>query len=563
MKREILIVDDEKAIRFTVKEFLLKEGYEVYSAENFNEAVKIITTEHLDTVLSDIVLEGKTGVDILKEVKERRLNCPVILFTGYPDVGTASEAVRHGAYDYITKPIKKEALLRTISNALQYKTLVEERNRVRANLEAIFKSVKDAIITVDKDFKVIEVNEAAKAICGFTREEAIGKTFDSLPEICCRHCIDTIKRTIIEKRPIEIYRIECKHKIRNGQVVSLNTFPLMDKQSRLSGCVMIVKDETRTHELERELKVRQRFFNIVGKDDKIQTLYSLIEHLKDIDTTVLITGETGTGKELIVEALHYSGVRSQGPLVKVNCSALPETLLESELFGHVKGAFTSAVTDKVGRFKQADGGTIFLDEIGDVSLNVQQRLLRVLQEKEFERVGESKPTKVDVRIVAATNQDLKEKVRLREFRNDLYYRLKVVVLSPPPLRDRRKDIPLLVEHFIKKFNQKLKKHIEDISQEVYKIFMEYEWPGNVRELENTLEHSFVLCHERIITIDELPVELRETKTTSSVNAKSNESETILQALERNHWNKSLAASFLGVSRRTIYNKIKEYNLQPK
>ncbi|MDR4503923.1 MAG: sigma 54-interacting transcriptional regulator [Candidatus Scalindua sp.] len=563
MKREILIVDDEKSIRFTVKEFLLKEGYKVYTAENFDEAVKTITTEHLDTVLSDIALEEKTGIDILKEVKERRLNCPVILFTGYPDVETASEAVRHGAYDYITKPIKKEALLHTISNALQYKTLVEERNRVRTNLEAIFKSVKDAIITVDKDLKVIEVNEAANAICGFSREEATGRSFDSIPDRCCGQCIEAMKKTIEEKRPIEMYHIECKHKIHNGQVVSLNTFPLIDGNSRLSGCVMIVKDETRTHELERELKVRQRFFNIVGKDDKIQTLYSLIEHLKDIDTNVLITGETGTGKELIVEALHYSGIRSKGPLVKVNCSALPESLLESELFGHVKGAFTSAVTDKVGRFKQADGGTIFLDEIGDVSLTVQQRLLRVLQEKEFERVGESKTTKVDVRIVAATNQDLKEKVRRSEFRNDLYYRLKVVVLTPPPLRDRRKDIPLLVEHFIKKFNQKFKKHIEALSPDVYKLFMNYEWPGNVRELENTLEHSFILCHERIITIEELPVELREIKTSPGENAKTNESETILQALEKSHWNKSLAASFLGVSRRTIYNKIKEYNLQHK
>ncbi len=562
MKAKILIVDDEKSIRFTVKEFLLKEGYEAYTAENFDEAVKILSTEHLDTIVSDIILEDKTGIDLLKEVKVRHLQCPVILFTGYPNVETASQAVRHGAYDYISKPIRKESLLHTVSTALKYKTLAEERNTVRTNLEAIFKSVKDAIITVDKDLRVIEVNEAAKKICGFSREEAKGRTFDSLPILCCMRCIETIKKTIAEKRPIEMYRMECKHTIRKGQVVSLNTFPLLDMNDTIVGCVVIVKDETRTFHLERELKVRQRFFNFVGKDDKIQQIYSLIETLKDIDTTVLIIGESGTGKELIAEALHYGGIRSQGPIVKVNCSALPEPLLESELFGHVKGAFTSAISDKVGRFKQADGGTIFLDEIGDVSLNVQQRLLRVLQEKEFERVGESTTNKVDVRIVAATNQDLQEKVRQRKFREDLYYRLKVVVLSPPPLRDRREDIPLLVEHFIKKFNLKLKKSIEDISQDVYKIFMDYDWPGNVRELENILEHSFVLSSKSLITVEDLPNELRTIKTFPYVKEKSDEYNTILQALEKNHWNKSKTANFLGISRRTIYNKIKEFNIRP-
>ena len=563
MKTKVLIVDDEESIRFTVKEFLLKEGYEVYTANNFDETVKIINAEYLDIILSDIVLGGNTGIDILKKVEEKGLNCPVILFTGYPDVKTASEAVRHGAYDYITKPIEKEALLHTVSMALRYKTLVEERDKVRTNLEAIFKSVKDAIITVDKDLKVIEVNDATKAICGFSRKEAMGRSIVSIPRMCCMECIEAMKKTIVEKLPIEIYRMECKHKIRNGQVVSLNTYPLMDMKNSLSGCVMIVKDETHTYDLERELNVRQRFYNIIGKDDKMQRLYSLIEDLKNIDTTVLITGESGTGKELITEALHYGGVRSKGPLVKINCSALPETLLESELFGHVKGAFTGAVTHKVGRFKKADGGTIFLDEIGDVSLSVQQKLLRVLQEKEFERVGGTTPIKVDVRIVTATNQNLREKIRRREFREDLYYRLKVMVISPPPLRYRRKDIPLLVEHFIKEFNQKLRKDIENISQDVYKIFMDYEWPGNVRELKNTLEYSFVLCKNSIITVEDLPNELREMKTTPYVDEKSNEYNTILLALERNHWNKTNAANFLGISRRTIYNKIKEYNIQPK
>ncbi len=563
MKTKILIIDDEKSIRITIKEFLLNEGYGVFATENYDEALKIINTENVDIILTDIVLGDKTGIDVLRKVNEKRLNCPVVLFTGYPNIESASEAVRLGAYDYLTKPVEKEALLHIVSMALRHKALVEEKNKTHANLKAIFKSVKDAIITVDKDMKIIELNDAAKTICGFSREDVIGKSFDTIPKTCCGHCMEAIKKTILEKQPLEIYRSECKLKIRKRQLVTLNTFPLIDHIDGISGCVLTVKDETHVTDLEKELEKRQRFLNIIGNDVKMQGLYTLIEKLYNIDTTVLITGESGTGKGLIAEAIHYGGVRRQKSFVKVDCSALTETLLESELFGHTRGAFTGAVTDKVGRFKKADGGTIFMDEIGDVSLSVQQRLLRVLQEKEFERVGDSMPMKVDVRIVAATNQDLQEKVRLRKFREDLYYRLKVVELTPPPLRDRRKDIPLLVEHFIEKFNQKLKKNINDISNDVYKIFMDYDWPGNIRELENTIEHSFIICNETVITVEDLPNEFREIQNAPFLDKKSNEYNTILQALEKTHWNKTDAASLLGISRRTIYNKIEEYNMRPK
>ena len=563
MKAKILITDDEKSIRLAVKEFLLKEGYDVFTAKNFEEASKIINIEYIDIILADIVLGDKTGIDVLRKVNEKRLNCPVVLFTGYPNIESASEAVRLGAYDYMAKPIEKEALLHIVRMALRHKALVEEKNKSHANLEGIFKSVKDAIITVDKDLKVIEANDAAKTICGFSRNEIIGRSFDSIPKMCCGQCIEAIKKTILEKQSLEIYRSECKHKIRKGQVVTLNTFPLIDHVDGLSGCVVVIKDETHIADLENELKERQRFFNIIGKDEKIQEIYSFIENLYNVDTTVLITGESGTGKGLVAEALHYGGKRRQESFVKVNCSALPETLLESELFGHIRGAFTGAITDKVGRFKIADGGTVFLDEIGDVSLSVQQRLLRVLQEKEFERIGESTPIKVDIRIVAATNQNLQEKIRRGIFREDLYYRLKVVELTLPPLRDRRKDIPLLVEHFIRKFNQKLKKNINDISNDVYKIFMNYDWPGNIRELENTIEYCFIVCNKTVITVEDLPNEFREIKTAPFVNGKNNEYNTILQVLEKTRWNKTRAASLLGITRRSIYNKIKKFNIQPK
>ncbi len=257
------------------------------------------------------------------------------------------------------------------------------------------------------------------------------------------------------------------------------------------------------------------------------------------------------------------GGRKDKPLVKVNCSTLSENLLESELFGHVKGAFTGAVSDRIGRFQKADGGTIFLDEIGDISPRMQSSLLRVLQEKEFERVGDSKPLRVDVRVIAATNKDLEEKVKRGEFREDLYYRLKVVELSLPPLRDRKEDIPLLVEHYLKQFNAKFHKQIDAVSAEVEKIFMNYPWPGNVRELKHALEHAFILCRADTITAELLPSHLtasREAGDASRGATGNVDAQAILRALEKTAWNKAKAARLLGMDRKTLYRNIEKYHI---
>jgi transcriptional regulator with PAS, ATPase and Fis domain len=294
----------------------------------------------------------------------------------------------------------------------------------------------------------------------------------------------------------------------------------------------------------------------------MQKIYSLIEDLSDVLTTVLITGESGTGKELVADAIHYSGDRSNSPLVKVNCSALSESLLESELFGHVKGAFTGADRNKVGRFQKADSGTIFLDEIGDISPRMQLRLLRVLQERIFERVGDSTSIKVDVRVIAATNQDLAAKVKQGEFREDLYYRLRVVEIFIPPLRDRTDDIPVLVEHFIQKFNNKFNKNIAAISEGVMKVFIAYLWPGNVRELEHALEHAFVLCRQNTIAQEHLPAHLSEIsdRQTSALNGNEIDPEAVREALIKSGGNKAKAARLLGINVRTIFRKIEKYNI---
>jgi transcriptional regulator with PAS, ATPase and Fis domain len=268
--------------------------------------------------------------------------------------------------------------------------------------------------------------------------------------------------------------------------------------------------------------------------------------------------ESGTGKELVANALHYGSNRAQQPFVKVNCSALSDSLLESELFGHVKGAFTGAISDKIGRFEMADRGSILLDEIGDISANIQLKLLRVIQEKEFERVGESKPFKVDVRIIATTNRDLKQKVKTNHFREDLYYRLKVVEVTLPPLRERIGDIPLLVDHFCKFFNRRFKKNIEGTSDIANRKLSAFPWPGNVRELEHAIEHAFVLCHDRFIGVEHLPPEVREYDGYQGSNSETGSAidrQTIIQALERTAGNKAKAARLLGISRKTIYRKL--------
>jgi transcriptional regulator with GAF, ATPase, and Fis domain len=283
----------------------------------------------------------------------------------------------------------------------------------------------------------------------------------------------------------------------------------MDQEGRFTGALLVIRDITLLRDLERELRERHLFQNMIGKSKRMQDIYRLLEDLSNLETTVLITGESGTGKELVAKALHYSGQRAFNPFVTVNCSALTESLLESELFGHVKGAFTGAIHDKQGRFQAADQGTILLDEIGDISPLIQLKLLRVLQEKVFERVGESNPQKVDVRIIASTNKDLKEKVRKGEFREDLYYRLKVVEVSMPPLRERLEDIPLLVDHFREMFNKRFQKEIDGLSNEVLNKFMSYHWPGNVRELEHVIEHAFVLCRGRVITLEHIPSEVKD------------------------------------------------------
>ncbi|NLI34860.1 MAG: sigma 54-interacting transcriptional regulator [Deltaproteobacteria bacterium] len=562
MNAMILVIDDEEAIRFTFERFLKTEGHAVATAENCSQARTRINEMSFDLIFADIILEDGTGIDVLREIRGRGLSCPVIMITGNPSIETAAESIRLGAFDYIPKPINQEALLHATRTALKYKAVNEEKERYRTNIEAIFRSVRDAIITTDKESVVIELNDAAMSMCGYSRDD-IGKPFGSLPGVCSGRLVEILEEAIKSGKPVELDRIECLFDNRGTKVISVRTYPLASLQGKLSGVVMVLRDDTHVADLESKLKAHRQFHRIVGRSEEMQKVFSLIRALAGVQSTVLITGESGTGKELVAEALHLAGERSHKPLVKVNCSSLPESLLESELFGHVKGAFTGAIRDNAGRFQRADGGTIFLDEVGDISPMIQLKLLRVLEERQFERVGNSTPVKVDVRLIAATNKNLLEKVSRGELREDLYYRLKVVEIRLPPLRDRREDIPLLIDHFRNGFNIKFKKTIEAVSSDVFKAFLKYPWPGNVRELEHTMEHAFVLCSQNIITFDHLPPDFMnapEIEHRAPHETQDAVSHAILEALDKTAWNKAKAARLLGINRVTLYRKMEKYNL---
>jgi len=448
-----------------------------------------------------------------------------------------------------------------ITRAIENKNYEAELEKHRSRLESIFSSVQDAIITVDTEMKIIEANKAAESICGF--KIATGQHFTDCTRECDQSCLEILQETLKNRKTIKEYQIECAHGKPNKLVAMVNCSPLLDGDGNFTGAVMVIRDITCLAHLEKELKARHHYQKIVGKSEKMQKIYNLLTTLANQATTVLITGESGTGKEMVARALHYAGTRASGPFVTVNCSALAENLLESELFGHVKGAFTGADRDNIGRFEAADGGTIHLDEIGDISHLIQLKLLRVLQEKEFDRVGESNPRKVDVRVIASTNRNLKEAISAGEFRKDLYYRLNVIEIAIPPLRERYEDIPLLIDHFCKVFSKSYDKNISGVSDEVLEKFMDYPWPGNVRKLEHALERGFVLCRNQTIELEHIPAAIRDyirlTKRVSE-NKTDNDSEKILKTLGETDWNISKAARLLGFSRWTMYRRLQKYNI---
>ena len=593
----ILVVDDEESLRLTFQIFLQRQGYElVITASSFEEALAAIDEHDFDLIISDIVLEGTSGIDLLRRIREMGRDCPVVMVTGYPNVDTASEAVRLGAFDYISKPVDKDTLLKTARLALRQYRLEQEKERVevqnkqyQALLETVFKSVSDAIITLDQELTIVTMNQAGQNLM---RDLTPGSSSgDNFRELCSREDLRIFQEDAVHvlKTGMEIneHRVECSTADKQERILSVCVSPFTDLQNNSHGVVIVARDMSCVLP-EKKSGRRTSFHRFIGQSDSMQTVYTMIENVGKVDTTVLITGESGTGKELAADALHLESHRKSRPMVKVDCTAIPENLLESELFGHRKGAFTGADRDRMGRILQADGGTLFLDEIGNISAMVQLRLLRFLQEKTFYPVGRDTPIQVDTRIITATNLNLIQMVRQGEFREDLYFRLRVIDVILPALRERQGDVELLVHFFLKQISKKINKEISGISDQAMLYLIAYPWPGNVRELEHVLERACVLCPGSTIAAEQLPGEItlyragavQPTQAEMGVQAGSPTLEAvvtplnqpaeviqentpegrILYALRKCGGNKAKAARLLEIDRSTLYRKIKELHI---
>jgi two-component system response regulator AtoC len=451
--KRVLIVDDEESFRHMLSVILIKEGYEVEASSNGEEGLQKVAASPFDHILCDIRMPHMDGLEFLKEMKRTAGEPTIIMMSAYGTMDTAIEAMKLGAYDYISKPFKPDEIILTLRKA-------EEREQLRKENQLLRKEV--------------------------------GKEYS--------------------------------------------------------------------------------FENIVSKNEQMQKMFDVIKKVSQYKSTVLITGESGTGKELVARALHYNSDRSQNPFIAVNCGAIPENLLESELFGHAKGAFTDAIRTKKGLFEEADGGTLFLDEIGELPGQLQVKLLRVLQEGEIRRIGESKPIQIDVRIVAATVRDLSKEVNEGRFREDLFYRLNVLPIRIPPLRERKEDIPLLIRHFIGKYNKAMNKNVADIDHNALETLINYKWYGNVRELENTVERAIVLSEKNNIELENLPIEVQNFKEEFQAEqwpdeeysikktSKILEINLIKKALKKTKGNHTHAAKLLEISHRALLYKIKEYGI---
>ena len=448
-KPHILIIDDDDSLRRVMEFSLTEANYRVATAASGEEGLRLFAENAFDAVITDITMPGISGMDVLERLRQKDAAVPVLIITAYGTIENAVEAMKQGAFDYITKPFNRDELRLTLDRALKMSRLVKENVELRA-----------------------------------------------------------------------------------------------------------------------EVQGKYHFDKIIGRSETIADVLEMAGRVAGSDASVLITGESGTGKELLAKGIHYNSSRSEGTFVAVNCAAIPENLIESELFGHVKGAFTGAAKDREGKFERADGGTIFLDEIGDLRIDLQAKILRALQERQVDRVGSSQPLPVDVRVIAATNKDIERAVREGTFREDLYYRLSVIVLNMPPLRERKDDIPLLIEHFLQKFNPSLE---ITIGQEAHTVLREYGWPGNVRELENVIERASVLRHGNTITLAELPDKLAAEKANvehiilnlpeTGISLEDLEKNLILKALEKFKGNQTRAAEYLGITRPTLIYRMEKYGMK--
>jgi PAS domain S-box-containing protein len=430
---------------------------------------------------------------------------------------------------------------------------------------AILDSIADGVFTVDRDWRITSFNRAAEQITQFSREEAIGKHCYEVfrTSICRTDC--ALRRSVETGKPMVDVRVDILRRDGERVPISISTATFTDADGRRTGGVETFRDLTLIEQLQLEVDSRHALSDIVGKHPRLADVLEILPAVARSDATVLVEGPSGSGKGLVASAIHGLSPRRDGRFIKVSCAALPETLLESELFGYVKGAFTDARRDKPGRIAAAEGGTLFLDEIGDVSPAMQVKLLRVVQDHQYEPLGSSETVTADVRVIAATNRDLRELIAAGQFREDLFYRLAVVRLRIPPLRERREDIPLLVERFVRRFSQRTGRPITGVSARAMRVLLAHDYPGNVRELENAIEHAFVLCPGGVVEPEHLPREVVEAPAAGGDAAALDpraaaEADVIRRALGRHRGNRAAAAQELRMHRSTLWRKLRQLRL---
>jgi PAS domain S-box-containing protein len=437
----------------------------------------------------------------------------------------------------------------------------------KTKLEIILDGIAEGVFTINTEWQIDSFNAAAERITGFAMEYAIGRPCHEIfrSDMCGRNC--ALAQSLETGEPVSNREVNITSKDGRRIPISVSAAVLMNDDGEVIGAVESFRDLSEIKRLSAEVRDKYEFSNIIGKSKDMQRIFGLIRDLSNTDATVLIQGESGTGKELIARAIHYNSLRRDKPFLAVSCAALAENLLESELFGHVRGAFSGAMMNKAGRFEVADGGTLFLDEIGEISPNVQVKLLRVLEMQEFERVGGLQTIKVDVRLIAATNRDLGKAMEEGSFREDLFYRLNVVPINIPTLRERSEDIPLLTEHFISLFNEKTGKNVTAVSPGSMDLLLDYPWPGNVRELENAIEHAFVHCRSDTILPEHLPESIHRAQQSVADLAMLSDNPldeaerlVILRVLEETNWDQAKAMNRLKISRTTLWRKMRKYGL---
>ncbi len=561
----VLLVDDQRS-DYVITRDLIEEGplrgCTLDWTPDYAKGLEACRSGKYDVVLLDYMLNGHTGLEFFREARAAGVKTPFIMLTAYGERDVDIEAMKAGVAEFLIKAELSVPLLeRTIRYAIKHDQMRRQIERSRDDMLSILDGLRIGTAMSDEAGRITFVSQAFERLNGRGRAPLLGRPWQELFPVGKAGTVPI--REMMDRPPGQRAKIQLEWDLPTGQQYCVEV-EIQDDPHSEGQKIFVLYDISDVHGLRRLLDEKARFRDIIGRSKAMRLVYRQIEELARFDSTVLIEGETGTGKELVARAIHYSSHRKDKPFVAVNCAGLTDSLLASQLFGHRRGAFTGAVEDHKGFFEAAQGGTVFLDEIADIPLNVQRSLLRVLQEREVVRVGEATPRKIDVRVLVATNQDLAGLVTESRLRPDLLYRIRVARVALPPLRSRREDIPLLVDWFLRQFRARTDKAVEGMDAVAMRTLMEHDWPGNVRELQNALEAAAIACRGRVIENDDLPPEiLRSESPVEMTDYWERERANLQQALAYTGGNRAKAARMLGISRATLYRRLATLESQRK